>query len=161
QVARDRVDVNLAHGGDLLLRQPAEVKQLDDTRLALAVLGQLLERIIECNEIPRASDRDAVLVEHCRAIPCSALAGAPPPGAIDEDLTHAPGCDREEMRPILELELQTSGEAEIGLVDEIGRSQRLTRPLASQQADGKALQLVVDQRPELVERLVISALAPG
>ena len=71
---------------------------------------------------------------------------------VDEDAPHRLGGDREEVRAVLVPGPVLIDEAQIGLVDERGRLQRVFRPLFGQVFLCDAPEIRVDQGKEPVDR---------
>jgi hypothetical protein len=65
---------------------------------------------------------------------------------VDQHLPHEVSRDPNEMRAIVYVPRLLSNEAQIGLVDERGTLQRVTRTLAPQIMSGEPVQLIVDER---------------
>jgi hypothetical protein len=69
---------------------------------------------------------------------------------VDEDPAHHRRGEPEEVRAIAPGEPLLSGQAQVGLVDEGRRLQRVPLALAAQLRRGEPLELAVDQREELL-----------
>ena len=71
------------------------------------------------------------------------------PGRFDQDSPHRGGGGGKEVNPVAPRRL-VAGQPDERLVDQGGGLQGMTAPLVGQAAAGHALELVVDQRHELV-----------
>ncbi len=78
------------------------------------------------------------------------------PGVIDQDLTHQPRGNREEVRTILERQSVEIHEAQVCFMNERGGLKRLSGALPSQARAGYATELSVDQRNQRVERRFVT-----
>jgi hypothetical protein len=87
----------------------------------------------------------------------AALARGLTPGVIDQNAPHHPGRDAEEMRTMLPIDGALFDEAEVRLVDQGGRLQRVARPLLAKLTRGDPAQLGVDQREQAIEGAAIAA----
>src|SRR5262249_30029284 len=108
------------------------------------------------HKLPGPVGRDTCFIELHRTLTSAALRRVSLAGVIDEDLTHAPRCDGEEVGSVRELELRTAGKPEKCLGDQLGWTERMARPLPSQVDGGQPPELLVDQRRNLVEGGAIS-----
>jgi hypothetical protein len=68
---------------------------------------------------------------------------------VDEDPPHHGRGQAEEVRAVAPVEALLAGKAEIGLVNERRRLQRVPLALAAQLGCGEALELAVDERQQL------------
>lgn len=144
-----------------MLGQTAEVVRLDD-RLGSWVRGfQGLERVVEIYEhfelpgreqrrIPGASDRRSG----------NALLRTSPARIVDEHASHDSRSHGKEMVAVLPLDTRHVHEAEVRLVHQAGRVQRVVRSLPGEPRAGESLQLVVDDGDEPIERRSLS-VAPA
>ena len=78
---------------------------------------------------------------------------------IDQNPAHLSGRHRKEVRAVLPLDPVDIDEPQIRLVDQGGRLQRVSRALAVHVPLRQPPQFLVNERRQLVERLLI-ALAP-
>ena len=143
--------------GRLLDAQAAEEPQLDDARLTFVEGGEPLERLVEGKQVDRAAlGGDHRFVErHLRrgATPFDALVGS---RVVDENPAHRLRRDPEEVRAVLPPDVALLDELHKRLVDQRRRLERVVLALAPQVARGAASQLAVDQREELVERVLLA-----
>ena len=66
-------------------------------------------------------------------------------GVVDEDPPHRPGRDREEVRAVAGIESGHGHQAQVGLVYELGRLERVVRALPRQVAGGDGAQVLVHE----------------
>ena len=123
--------MDLAHRGDLLLRQTAEVVQFDHPSLPLIELRELHERIIQRDEFPGSIGRDSRLVQLQGVLPRPAFVGASLARMVHKDLAHVSRCDGKEVSSIGEIKLRAPRKSKIHLGDQVCRAERVPRPLAS------------------------------
>ena len=79
---------------------------------------------------------------------------------INQDTPHQLRRDCEEVRAALPMHVARINEAQISLIDQRGRLQRLAGPLTAHVAPGYTVQFVMDQRNQLIERCLLT-VAPG
>src|SRR6185503_14710949 len=101
--------------------------------------------------------RDVDVIERDPLRTAAALDGVARPCPLHEDLSHRQCGDGEKVRAAVELARALAGEAQEGLVDEGSGLDGLARPLASHVSCGNAPQLVVDERHELGNGVVLQA----
>src|SRR5262249_31716901 len=88
------------------------------------------------------------------------LAPVPVAGAIDEDAAHGLRCGGKEMSASVPVLLCAGADqAQIGLVDQGGGLERLSRLLVGELLGGELAQLVVDQRKEMLRGRGVALLA--
>jgi CSLREA domain-containing protein len=80
------------------------------------------------------------------------------PGVVDQDATHGLGGRSIEMPPVLELQLAQAGQAQIRLVHQGSRLQRVFRALAAEDAIGHAPKLRVHALDQRLERGTIAGV---
>ena len=88
------------------------------------------------------------------------LVRTPRSSEVDEHAAHQPRRHRQEMRPVLPVDVLDIDQAQIGFVDQFGRLHAVVRTLALQAPAGDAPQLVVDERHQRIQSRLVS-LAPG
>src|SRR5262245_46424513 len=81
-------------------------------------------------------------------------------GMLDQDAAHQSGCETEEVRPVLPMRIPLVDELKVGLVDEGGSLQGVIGPLTTPIAAGQPMQLVIDDRRQFGQGLLV-ALAPS
>jgi hypothetical protein len=79
---------------------------------------------------------------------------------VHEDAAHRAGGQAEEVGPVLDPGAPLVDQAQVGLVDEGRRGDQAARPLPPELAVRQAVERLVDERHQLVERLP-APLAPG
>ena len=91
--------------------------------------------------------------------PGAAAAFGVPPRArvIDKDAPHQPCGDREKVRAVLPPDAREIDQPEVRLVDKRRRLERVSLPLACHLPAGQSPQLAVNERHQLLERLLIAA----
>ena len=87
--------------------------------------------------------------------------GSPPGGTalarpLDEDATHRLRGNREEVDAVLGPDTRVVDEAQVRLVHERRRVERVARPLAAHVAASQAPELGVEQRNEAIERAAVT-----
>ena len=85
----------------------------------------------------------------------AAFGRVPRPGALDEDLSHQPRGDAEEVRPVAGSGGAAS-EPQPRFVHESRRIERLTGPFAAHLRVRDSPQLLVDERQQRVERAFLA-----
>ena len=99
--------------------------------------------------------RQQAFVERDALPRAAALLRAACARALDQDLPHGMRRDRAEVRAVLPAIRLVLHQAEVGLVDERRRLQRLARPLAAQVVGREPPQLLIDDRQQRVHRLPV------
>jgi hypothetical protein len=84
------------------------------------------------------------------------LSGIPATSMVYQYLAHGPRGDTEEMRSIVQWLRGRSGEFEPGLVNQLGRTQRVVLALPAKRPLRRTSQLIVDQGEQLIGRLLVS-----
>src|SRR5262249_37713342 len=120
-----------------------------------------LERFIERDQIlvSVGRNRDGIVERELDDVSASALIAASA-RRVDEDAAHCAGGDGEKVRAIVPADLRDVDEAQVGLVDECRRLERVAATLASHVVAREAVQLGVDERNQSIECILIAA-APG
>src|SRR5258708_5664010 len=120
-IASHRHDRNLEHFGRLFQIEATKVTQLYDSTLARVELRQFIQRFVHRYQLTRA------LLGHrfgfCQRNPLDVpamLNVMPSPRVIDQDVPHDLGGKREEVRPILPVNLLLSGQTQIRFVNQRG-----------------------------------------
>ena len=118
-------------GRDFCLGQTAEVTHLDDLRLPRIHDGQLVERVVECEDVEVLA---AVGIGELRYRAIGRPSYPAFPGAafacvVDQDLPHQPGGDAEEMPAVFPSNLSDLDQPQVGLVDKRGGLKRVLLPL--------------------------------
>ena len=155
------------HVADFVEREPAEVAQLDRLGVTRVSPFELPEGFIKRHDrawigVVRRHQcmGEALGVERNMLRATTALLRSALLRVIDEDPTHGARRDGEEMRAILPIDRSGRREAQIGLVNECRRAQRVIRSLGPETRLREATKLVVDARDERVERLLV-AISPA
>src|SRR5215218_7019632 len=91
-------------------------------------------------------------------MPAATLQRIPSPGMLDQRAADGGGGDREEADLLTRRESVLIQQLEVGLVNDLGRAERVIIPLAPELPVGDASQLVVDEREQPVERLAVASL---
>ena len=129
QVVADGVDGASCGGGGLLGGQSAEVVEFDGLREVGTFGCEFVERGVERQEIDGAPfgtlHRDGGMVLVDAAHVASALFGGLGPGVIDEDPAHHLGRHGEEVRFVGDFRGVGSEQAQVGLVDQRRRLERV------------------------------------
>jgi hypothetical protein len=92
--------------------------------------------------------------------PAASLGVVVMPGAVEQDAPHQLRGDPEEVRSILPADLPLINKPQKGLVDQSRGYERLARALPPHVSMRKPVQLLINQRHQLLERRLI-ALIPG
>ena len=142
--------------------QSGEVTELDQAGRVGVFGGQPGESLVEIEQVERVGRHDGSELEPFESLP-PASATMPPgllaAGVLDEDPPHGLGGGGEEVAATVPWSgWLAADQAEIGLVDQGGRLERLAGPLLGQPPGGKLAQLVVDHREELPGRLRVAVL---
>jgi hypothetical protein len=77
-------------------------------------------------------------------------------GMIDQNPSHQLRCGSEEVRPAFPFYRAPPNESEVGLMDKCGGLQCVVRPLLAHTTGGEAVKLVIDQRHEPVQGVLIT-----
>lgn len=80
------------------------------------------------------------------------------PCMLDQNASHQLCCDREEMRPVLPVNLACAEKTEESLVGKGGGLERMSRSLAAKLIASQATKLRINDGNQLVERLVVAFL---
>jgi hypothetical protein len=142
--------------GRLLDAEPAEVAQLDQPRLGFVDRGQLVERRVQVEQLGLGRSRrgQPLHQRHPQApAPLGRGAGA---RMIHEDAPHEARGDAEELVTVLPAGVLLA-QPQVGLVDQVGGPQAMSRALVAQVAGGAAPQLRVDDRDQAITRRFITA----
>jgi len=147
----------------LLDGQPGEKTQLDQFRLALVLLFELLQGLVQGEQIDLRLGRRCRDVWQFLAVPATAgLERALVSGSVDKYAPHRLRRGSEEMPPADPLlNLFTIDEAEVGFMHQGGGLERLTRLLVYQTLCRQLAQFVVDQWQELIGRVEIALFDGG
>ena len=117
---------------------------------------QPLERVVEREDVEGLlAAGDQRFVERDARLRAAALQRAARAGPLDEDLPHRVRGDRAEVGAVLPAIGPVLHQAQVRLVDEAGRLERLPGPLAAQIARREPPQLLVDDRQQRIERLPV------
>src|SRR5215207_6612199 len=159
-VALDRDDRDAQHLGRLGGREPAEVAELDDARLARVELRQPHERLVQRDQLGRTllADDGHLRERHLHG-PAAALGAVTVARVVEQDASHDLRGDGEEVRAVLPVHALLVDEPEVRLVDERRRLERVPRVLAPHEVARDAVQLSLDEREEAFERRPV-AVAP-
>ena len=130
----------------------AKEPKLDHPSLALVHVSQRPERIVERDEVLATLIRHGqrVIERHANG-PAAALLIALRSRDVDEDTPHQPRGHRQEVSPVLPVDVLKIDQSEVRLVHERRRVQAVPGTFASHAASGDAPQLVVHERDQLVE----------
>jgi hypothetical protein len=127
---------------------------------ALEVLeerGEALERILERDQIDlgRLGGELDETQRHALAT-ARALGGAAVAGVVHEDAAHHVRGDADELRAVPPIDATLVDEPEVGFVHERCGLERVTAALFAEEVGGEAAQFAVNQRHQLLERVLIA-----
>ena len=123
--------------------------------------GQRIERLGDGFDVDRRSGRrQAVGLEVGELCAAAALCGLARAGDIDQDPPHHPRRRCEEVRPVLPLDRLPLEQTQVGLVDQFGRLHPAVATLIGQNTAGHLAEFSMNQRRQLIERLLITT-TPG
>jgi hypothetical protein len=145
----------------LIDRHPSKRPKLDDLREARVNPLQPSEREIEREHRKPACGGDFidVLERHPLRV-IAAFRGAVPPRVIDQDAAHHLGGDPVEVRAASPVDIALFDEAQVCLVNECRRLQRVAGALVAKPARGDLAQFRVHEWQQAIERVPI-ALTPA
>jgi len=148
---------HIQHGRGFLHGQAAEESHLDDPTLSIVELCQRFQRLVERDEVRRALVRDdeCFIERHLRRV-TAALLVVPRAGMVHKDVPHDTGRHGQKMCAILPRDGFRVDQPEIGLVDERRGLKAVVDPLAPDVALRDAMQLLVNQRDEALQRILVS-----
>ena len=131
------------------------------TRALRGSSAPALERVIDGDQIRVALVRRQVDVieRHANGAGPAATIGAASPRDVDEHAAHHLRRHAEEVAAVLPARLIPPEQSKTHLVDERRRLERDVRSLAGEIAQGHPVQLVVDERDQPLERVLV-AIAP-
>jgi hypothetical protein len=140
----------------LLDRHPAEEPALDEPGVAWVQRRQIVQGDIEVED-PVGLDRGKIgCFRNGHVRRASSSLDAPSPSRVaHEDVSHGLRGDREEVGARLPLDTIHADELEEGLVDESGRIERVAAALEPELPAGDSLELVVNDRDELIQGLAV------
>src|SRR5215470_11047757 len=145
--------------GRLLDRHAREEAQLHDARLIRVEPLEPPERSVELEQVEIAFPGVALAKHQSHAKGAALPLGGPAPTRmVDEDSSHDPRGDAEEVGAALPRHVGRLHEPQVGLMDESGRLEGMVAPLLAQVSGGEAPQLVVDDGKQLVESGLIAAI---
>ena len=146
----------------LLDRQAAKEAQLHDLGLARVLQGEQLERRVDRKQVgARLARRDVDRIErNPNRLWTSTSLGASPSRDVHEHPSHHLRRDPEEVPAVLPVDRIPAEQAKAQLVDQARRLKADARSLADQIAGRYAVQLVVYEGQDALERVCI-AVAPG
>src|SRR5262249_13380457 len=109
------------------------------------------QRLVERHQIlARLGRQQFRFFQRLARHPAAVLEAAFAASVLDQDAAHGLGTGSEEVTAVLPVGLcVTAKQAQVGLVDEGGGVQRLSRRFVSQPVGGQPAQVVVDQGQEL------------
>jgi hypothetical protein len=119
-------------------------------------LTKRVERVVEHHEIEICAGRREPkrAVERHANVFAAAFVGAMRPGVIHKDAAHDARGHREEMGAILPIDPRCVDQPEIGLIGESRRLKGVPGTLAPHVTSGQPPQFLVDERRQLIERLL-------
>src|SRR5690606_29970455 len=133
-----------------------EVAKLHDLGLSIVKKLEARQCIIERDQVVCLlgghEDRFVKRFDVCTTASFLSIAGA---GLVDEDATHCLGRDAKEMFSVLERTV-SAGKFLVDLVNKRGRIERVVGPLLKSLAVCKCSKLLVDERNEPVQRVLVS-----
>ncbi len=158
-VAHDGLGRDLEHVGGFLDAQAAEETQLHHLALALVHLAERLEGLVDGDEVgPGFVGNRKCLGEGDLHGPAATLLIVLGTREVDKDAAHQPGGHRQKVRAVLPVDALHVDETQIGFVHQRRRLQAVTGALAGHATLRDAVQLAVDERNQLLERGVITAV---
>lgn len=136
-------------------RAPCEKTALDDQRGARSGSGQASESVVQRNQfVSRAlAEHLRELVERCSDLARAALRPFAMTGVINEYATHRLRSDCDEMATIFRSEFFSFRQTDICFMHERRWTQRVTRRLSRQLRPGDDLELIIDERDQVLQRV--------
>src|SRR5262245_696653 len=144
----------------LIRRQPAEVAQQHDLRLRGVLFLQLFQGLVDGEDVLRGRLDDGTGLVQLLAPPPAAPHGAGlAPRLLDEDVAHGAGGGEEEVLPRLPGDVALVGQAQVGLVDQGRRLQRLAGRQLGHAGAGQLVQLLVHDGHQVFRRGRVAGLS--
>ena len=138
--------------GRFFVGQPGEIAAFHHRGEATIRLGKLTKRQIDVEDACGVDSRGvARFVERHGDLFAAPLLAGPPPGVVDDDLTHGNRAHREKVAPIAPRGLRLVDQPEVGLVDQTSGIECLDATPAAELDTGEAPQVVVHEWDEPVQ----------
>ena len=139
---------------------PAKYRSRTTAATAGSCALEAVQRLVEGQQVVRPfGQADLLRLErsaaHFTAVPAAGLAS----GVVNQDTPHGLGRGGKEVAAVFKM--LAAGQAEVGLVDQRGRFERLAGPFLRQFPRGQLAQLVIDQRQKLLRGRRVAGLDLG
>ena len=142
----------MQHAGDLLVVETAKVSQLDNLAAPWIVFGQSLQCFVQTNQFAALIGNDCGnFLERDLLRAAASLCVSMSPRVIDQDASHDLGGDCEEVRAIRPVHILLIDQSDVSFVYQGSRLKGVVFSLAAHVTAGEAVELVVDQRVQLVQ----------
>ena len=153
---------HVEHVRRFLQAQSAEESQLDDAALPRVQCLQGLQRVIQCHEIdaPVAADVRRLRQRDVK-LAAAAFRAVSRPRHVDQDTAHDLRGHGKEVGAVLPAYVLPIDQPQVGLVDERRRLEDVSRALARHVSRREAMQLLVNQRRQRLERGLVAAAPRG
>ena len=154
-VSLDGLGRDLEDGCGFFDREPAEVAELHDLRLARRELGQPYERFVECRPlvgVSRVENGTAVGERHALLTFAAALLAVAGPRIVDEDLAHQVRGDANKLPAVFPRQPMLGREPQVHLMDKGRRLERMAWSLLAKVGVGNSAQFSVERRRKRVAR---------
>src|SRR5437764_10244057 len=138
-------------------RQPAEETQLDHPAFFCVDSFEPIERLVEREQVHITLRRGSYPLFKCDPISAATtLCGTPTTRMANENSPHHLRCNPQKLRTVLPLHLMLTNEAKINLIHQRSRLQGVTGALATESPHRLAMQLIVNDREQFLERFRVA-----
>jgi hypothetical protein len=159
-VSLDGVSRDVKCVGGFVEREPAEESHLHDLTLTHINLGERRQRVVKRHEILiRLIGHEQRFVKSDAGCGAATFLVLPRARVIHQNVAHHTRGDRQEMRPVLPLNMLSIDEPQIRFVYEGRRLQTVAHAFARHTTTGDPVKLPLYKGNQLVERRLV-ALAP-
>lgn len=142
----------MQHAGNLLVVETAKVAQLDNLAAARISFGQSLQRFVQTNQFATLIRNDCSnLLERDLLRAAASLCVTMSSRVIDQDAAHDLRGDREEVRTICPVHILLIDHADVSFIYQGSGLKCVVFSLPAHITAGEAVELVVDQRVQLVQ----------
>lgn len=142
----------MQHAGNLLVVETAKVAQLDNLAAARISFGQSLQRFVQTNQFATLIRNDCSnLLERDLLRAAASLCVTMSSRVIDQDAAHDLRGDREEVRTIGPVHILLIDHADVSFIYQGSGLKCVVFSLPAHITAGEAVELVVDQRVQLVQ----------
>ena len=142
----------MQHPRDLLVVETAKVSQLDNLAAPWISLSQSLQRFVQTNQFAALLRSDCGnFLERDLLRAAASLCESMSSRVIDQDAAHDLGGDREEVRAIRPVHILLIDQANISFIYQSSGLKGVVFSLSAHVTAGEAVELVVDQRIQLVQ----------